>query len=359
MHRPTPNANDRLPVAPTLRMWGLALVLFLAAAALMESGWRHMGFRPSVTDGFDLWAYHREHVETAGPRTVVLLGRSRMQQQFSPEVWRTASPGYGYIQLAIGGKHPIGALLDIAHNTDFRGVVVVSATSPSLLHETWDQQGPYIDFYHMHWGPLRRSSRWLKTQFQARFTLLLPELLLHRVLPDLLRGNVAPQFLWTHPDRCQTVDYRSVDIDAFRRMQYKKIEANMKRYVSLQSYTDWPTRLGGIEEAVRRIHARGGRVVFLRCPTSGAYRELEARHFPRRAYWDVFAAQTSAATLHFEDMPLVRDMQCAEGTHLYAEDTWRFTAILATMLKEMRVLEPKRDARAPKETGRRTDGDME
>ncbi len=138
------------------------------------------------------------------------------------------------------------------------------------------------------------------------------------------------------------VAYRNVDIDEFTRIQYEKIKANMGRYIRLTSYAEWPSRLEEIEAAVRLIQARGGKVVFLRCPTSGAYRALKETHFPRRDYWDVFAARTSAYTLHFEDMPLVRDMECAEGTHLYVEDTWRFTAVLAEMLKEMGVLEPLR-----------------
>ena len=345
MHRELYKADDRVPRAPYARLWALAVVLFLALAAGLEGFWRMQEFTPSVTDDEALWAYHRARVDNAPPQTLVVLGRSRIQQAFVPEVFQKACPGWEYVQLAVGGKHPIGALRDIADATEFAGVVLCSITAASLLPELWEQQAGYLDFYYQKWGPLRRNARLIKTKLQRHLACMLPELLPQRVGPDLLRGAVPPQFLWTAPDRCQTVDYRKVDIDEFTQIQLQKITNNTQNYTSLDGYAAWPAGLARIEDMIERIQDRGGHVVFLRAPTSGDYREVERRHFPRTRFWDVFAQQSSALTLHFEDIPVMRDMVCAEGTHLHLEDTGVFTRLLVRELQQAGVL-PAREQTA-------------
>lgn len=336
--RPTPKAHDRLPWSP-VKIWILGAALFLAFLSGLECFWRFQGFTPSVTDGEDLWSYQRDRVNGAGEHTVVLLGRSRIQEAFVPEVFQETAPGYEYIQLAIGAKHPIATLRDLAQHTEFAGVVLCSITSASLLPELWEQQRPYLEYYHHQWGPLKRSSRALKTFFQSRLAVLLPELLLQRALPDLMRGELEAQFLWTHADRSQTVDYRNVDLGEFAKIQLAKLSSNLRRYVSLEGYKSWPKGLQNVEDLVSRTQGRGGVVVFICCPTSGAYRALEEQCFPRSEYWDLFAESTRAVTLHFEDMPVVCDMVCAEGTHLHVQDARTFTRILTQELQKRGILD--------------------
>ncbi len=326
-------AADRLPAGPGRRVWVAAIALLLCGLGGLELCWRVQGFTPSVTDGEDLWARHRARVERAGPKTLLLLGRSRIQEQFVPEVFLESCPGMDYIQLAVGGKHPIATLFDVADNTAFSGTVLCSVTAPSLLPALWDQQAEYLHHYHTQWNPLGPTACWTKTALQSKLALLAPELLIQRSLPDLLQGRLDKQFLWTRADRSQHVDYHRVDIDAFRQIQLGKIEKNLERYRKLPDYTAWPAGLERIEKAVARIQARGGHIVFLRCPTTGSYRERERLAFPRERFWDHFAAQTAAQTWHFEDIPELAAMECAEGTHLYPDDARRFTACLARLLK--------------------------
>ncbi len=334
-----PHAANRVPRGGPWRTWLGAAALFLIVLAGLEVFWRAQGFVPSVTDDEALWAYHRGRVENAPQKTVLFLGRSRIQQQFVPEAFQEVCPGYDYIQLALGGKHPIATLRDIAENTSFQGVVVCSLTTASLLPELWDQQRPHLDYYHHKWGSLKKNARLLKGFAQCRLAVMAPELLPQRALPDLLRGTLEPQFLLTHFDRTQTVDYHAVDIEEFTRIQQGKIERNLAHYVTLDGYQDWPKGLQQVHDIVRYIQQRGGEVVFLRAPTTGAYRERETEHFPRERFWDAFAEDTPGVALHFEDIPGMRDLVCAEGTHLYHEDAKTFTRVLAETLREHGVLE--------------------
>ena len=55
--------------------------------------------------------------------------------------------------------------------------------------------------------------------------------------------------------------------------------------------------------------------------------------YPRATYWDVFAAQTAAITIHFADEPTLRDFTCPEGSHMDQSDAVRFTRSLVVIMK--------------------------
>lgn len=327
-----PVANDRLPQTPPARFLTSVFLAFVVGFAGLELFWRVQGYTPSVTDDEALWAQERARVDHTSENTVLLLGRSRLHEGFVAEVFEEAHPGRPFIQLATGGKHPLGTLRDIAENTHFRGTVLCSITSASLLPELWDQQQPYLDYFRDRWNPVTGHARRLRTALQWRMTALLPDLLLQRVGPDLARGNLPPQFLWTLPDRTQVVDYRRVDLEAFTTIQLKKITDNTARYVELPGYRTWEEALPQINDWIETIMHRGGRVIFLRMPTTGEYRDVELKAFPREAFWDRFADQTPAETWHFEDIPELARMVCAEGTHLHREDARTFTQVISRAL---------------------------
>ena len=85
---------------------------------------------------------------------------------------------------------------------------------------------------------------------------------------------------------------------------------------------------------VETIRARGGEVVFLRCPSTGAFREAEAGGFPRERFWDVLLQEADAVGVHFEDHPTLQDVRVPEWSHISASDTDRFTAALIGILRQ-------------------------
>jgi hypothetical protein len=320
-------------------MFAVALVLAIAGFTTMELFWRGMGYTPSVTDGEDLWSYHRHRVESAGPETVLLLGRSRIKQGFVMEAWRDVAPDHDVIQLAVNGRHPIATLRDIADNTNYAGLVICTVTASSLLPELHDQQQANVDYYHTRWDPVRQVSRGATTVLQNRLVILLPDLLPQRVAPDLLRGDLEPQYLWTHPDRTEFVDYRNaVDLVEATANQLEKNTRLSNSYADLPGYQNWPAGLDAIEASVQRIQERGGRVLFFRTITTGSYWDVDEATFPRARFWDVFAQDTSGQALHFLDVPEMAAFECAEGSHLYYEDAVEFTKLLAREVRAAGLL---------------------
>ena len=87
-----------------------------------------------------------------------------------------------------------------------------------------------------------------------------------------------------------------------------------------------------IRVAVETVRSRGGRVAFVRPPSTGVLRELERKFSPRPAFWDRMIAVSGAPGIHFEDHPELAAFDCPEWSHLTAADAVRFTEVLAPML---------------------------
>jgi hypothetical protein len=84
--------------------------------------------------------------------------------------------------------------------------------------------------------------------------------------------------------------------------------------------------------AVSQIRARGGRVIYIRFPSTGGLLEIERTLFPRAATWDALLAVTGAPGIHFEDHPQLAGFDCPEWSHLSAADSVEFTRRLMPLL---------------------------
>jgi len=90
---------------------------------------RARGYQPSMKDDEHAWVRERARV-SASPRTVALLGASRIQLGFSPPAFRAALPRWTYVQLAIDGTQPAGSLRDLA--ADPRGLALAAPPAERL-----------------------------------------------------------------------------------------------------------------------------------------------------------------------------------------------------------------------------------
>lgn len=100
----------------------------------------------------------------------------------------------------------------------------------------------------------------------------------------------------------------------------------------------WESNLKRVKAAVDKIQARGGKVIFVRDPSSGELRELEDRITPRAAFWDRLLAETGAPGIYDRDYPALRDFECPEWSHLSAADSVEYTKRFSAVLSELGVL---------------------
>lgn len=310
---------------------GIVVAALLVAAA--ELSVRRAGLQAlTVHDTPERWLQQRERAARLGDESIVLLGASRIQAGIDLPTLR-ASTGADAVQLAISANPVMPVFQDISWDEDVTGLVVVSLTVEDLYEFTRDTQAErYVQLYDerhnaspVAYAPLER---WLRSRVDAwlvsRATGFHPSLLMDGL------GGPARRYVRTLPDRSQKIDYTLVDRDrAYRERLAKYVSADQ---IVRQVHVDFDARVAELNSAVRRIQARGGRVVLVRFPSSkGIWRADEIR-YPKAEYWDRLAALTDAAAIHFMDHPGLREHDLPDGVHLDQSQTPAFTAALAGLL---------------------------
>ena len=313
-----------------MRTWVLAAVAAAGFLAGLEAFWRARGHAPSVVDTPTLWSRERRKIEQALPDAVVLLGSSRMQLDFSSEVFRSAyGARHALVRLEIDGRHPMAALRDVAENTPFAGLVICDVNAGSFQPDAWDGQQEYVEYYHRRLTLNGLVNREAATFVQSRLAMVNPHLSSIAVTRFLVRRRRLPEpmYLITRADRSREADYGKLDIQAHRAERISRVRAGYGRGPALAP-EEWLCQALAVEPFVERIQARGGRVAFVRLPVSGEHLELDEARWPRALYWDRFAAATRATTLDFRDLPGGAGFDCPDTSHLNYGDARRFTDLL-------------------------------
>jgi hypothetical protein len=322
-------------------MWLAAILLAGAALVSLELAFRSIGHSPSIVDDMALWSLQRNQIyPRRGETPVVLLGSSRMQLGFVPREVEALYPRYRAVQLAVDGRAPVAALQDLADDEDFRGIVICAITAEELRKNAWDDQAPYVAYYHNQFSIDTVLNTRIKCCLQTRFVLLYPKLRPDAVLLHLVNKRTLPPpaYVRTFSDRSRVADYSIVNTAQHRRM---RIEDARKAYAKAPPVSpgQWLADALTVEPYVQRIQGRGGKVVFVRFPTTDELWHFDESIYPRGLFWDAFARQTSATAIHFRDFPALACLPCPDMSHLDGQDAVVFTRALLSILEERHILD--------------------
>jgi hypothetical protein len=327
------NSDD--PRGPWLLVWGLACVAVVALFASLEIFWRRHGYTPTLVSTEELWSYQRERAEGAGPETIALVGGSRMQFGFINEAFLEERPGARIVQLAISGKPPVPTLRDLADDESFGGTVIYSIVEATMF-PGWRDQQSFVDYYHLNWGPGIKYSLLISAALQQRLVFVQPRLGGPKLLESFFPGrgkrpHLPPvNYIHTRFDRRQFADYSLLTEKNIRGL----IDLRIERYTKLlpehppAPVEEWRAFVRELVEMTSRIEARGGRVVFVKFPARGRFKELYDAYFPRTPYWDILVENVGEA-LHCEDMPGADELQLPDDSHLDVPSGIRFTKWIA------------------------------
>ena len=333
------SSNDRAPSAPYLKVWGLALLLFLLVLAGLEVFWRSSGQYASVTDDMFLWSYQRSRVYSqAGVNRLVILGSSRSMLGIVPEVLKSEFPSYEVVHLAVDGHNPYASFKDLAEDERFDGVLLVDMTEKSFFPDNQDAQQAWVDYYHHEWSSWGRVDKLLNMHIrvflQSRLVMLNSAL-----NPRMLIANnfhLQPAYYYFRPDRYRPAFYND-------RLTPQELDLARARRLEIVSRTERSTPEMKLEFAqilkdqvrplVAELQSRGGEVVFLRMPTCGQHWELDQANYPLPDYWEKIQPITGASTIHFSETDGLADFECADYSHLDATDAPEFTVRLGHVLK--------------------------
>jgi len=325
----------------------IAILLSFISLSAWEIYWRSQGYHPTINDEKALWAKERAKLEDATQNDVVFLGSSRVYFDFQKKVWEKET-GIKPIQLAVPGTSPLPALTDVVENTNFTGTVIIGVT-PGLFFSTtypkappWDRMQSNIDFYH-NLTYAQKSNFFLSIPLQKNLVMMsadeeewsddidLKALLRRQNTGERNGKTLAPPFYNfgdINYDRNMAMSERAATDTAFA----NSIIRVWNYFAGVSPPPDKEATTTYFLKDATKFLARGGKLILVRCPSSGGTRIGENKFLNRETHWDSLVNLVNAKTYHFEDYDQLKTLTCPEESHLSKKDAEFFTKELAQIM---------------------------
>lgn len=322
----------------------IALALCVLSISAWEFYWRSQGFYPTLDDNEALWATQRARVEKSNEQDVLLIGSSRVLFDIQLDEWEKET-GKRPIQLACVGSSPLPVFHDIVEKTDFKGTILVGVT-PGLFFSTtspkarpWEWPQSRIDYYYER-TYAQRLNHLLSLPLQENFAFLSEDegidgLNLRELVGKIKVGNrVYDPMLPFH-------EFGEVARD--RNLKMKEIAVTDTAYANSVKKVwmffgkgapppDKTSTMAFFLKDLEKFKARGGKVILVRCPSSGGVRMGENIGLPREKFYNDLVQQAQVKSYHFEDYEQFKNLECPEWSHLSATDAQFFTTELVKIM---------------------------
>lgn len=324
----------------------LAVFIIVIVVVCWEIHVRNKGFDRSFDDEGALWSDKRSMVYEPAEKATVFIGSSRIKFDLDIPTWESITGDHA-IQLACVGSTPLPVLQHLADDNRFKGKLVIDvtevlffSTSPNNAETPVKNIKYYKDETPAQWAGFN-IDHLLESQFAF-------------LDKDRLSLNAALAGLHL-PNRPGVFEFPAFP-PGFGRVKYNRQEYMTDRFVHdtaqqnqvraiwdfVRSISKEPPASGAkldslfdiVKKSVDKIRARGGKVIFVRTPSSGPFLMGEKKGYPREHYWNRLLAYTNCTGIHFEDYPVMAHFACPEFSHLSQEDAIVFTKEFIRILKE-------------------------
>ena len=332
-----------------------SLLIAIGFGILFLSIWeiyvRSLGYVSELDDNKALWANERAEVDHLKKDDVVLLGSSRVHFDIQLNEWESLM-GIRPIMLASDGTTPTPIFKEIVENTSFSGTVLIGVAPGLFFSEPekgfmWDRPSRRLQHYYDR-TYAQRANHYLSIPLERTFSFLnaseeewADDIDLKTLVNKISLGNRLPK------GRPPFNNFGFVDIDRNVTMFEKlKTDTAFANGIARVWGYGWERRPNPVLEPVidyykpliEKFKARGGTVLFVRCPSSDGNRERERDKYPRALYWDEFLNQTGVPGYHFEDYESLKHFTCPEESHLFSTDARIFTeALVKIMIKDNQI----------------------
>jgi hypothetical protein len=271
----------------------------------------------------------------------VFIGSSRILFDVDIDVWQEDLGGSKPIMLALEGTSPRPFLSDLARDEDFTGFLVVGVT-PGIYFD--EPGGPRMGALKRYTSqtPAQWVGHWLSVRLERGLAFLDGDTRIFTQLERLgwptSRGMRPPLQM---PRKMMVLD-ENRNTRMWSRLDTDEAYAQLARdiwYGFMQIPSPPPTdevadeAIESTREDVEKIRARGGEVIFVRCPSDGEYAPREAERQPRARFWDRLIAEVPATGIHFADHESLQGFVLPEWSHITSRQEDEFTRALAALVK--------------------------
>lgn len=326
----------------------IAVTLGIISLAAWELYWRSQGHLPNIDDNKNLWANQREKLENYDSETIVFIGSSRILYDMQLDIWINET-NTKPVMLATQGASPIPVFTDIVENTNFNGTLVVGVTPPLLFATTYPQaefmkrSQALVDYYktrtyaqklnHKLSIPLQRNLAFIRDGDEEWDSDVDLKTLIRQIHLKERAGPFYPPFN----------NFEKITLERHMQMPERMVTdtayANTVKKVWTAILTgDFPppdreATTNAFVELAKAFEARGGNLILVRCPSSGLFRDIEGKGFPRKTFWNPLVEKVGSKAYHFEDFEQFKNLELPEWSHLSAKDARFFTTELIKIMK--------------------------
>ena len=336
--QPVPTRD--IPLQPWARM-GMAVFV---AVALLLSLWEYeartwIGLRAGdIDDSPQSWAEQRRLADTA---PVTIVGDSRILFDTDLDRFQQLT-GIRPIQTAIVGTNARALLESYANDPNFHGLLIVGLADLSYFRPSGvGLGGSYLKSFEKNDKPSQLTGLWIDRWLQRRLAFMDSDYRLSRWAPrfdhSMRKDAYGPyEDVWkiseTFDDR-QYVMWDRIERDAYLR-NHARYAWNVFKGPPLPPFIARNV-IARSAEAVRRIRARGGDVIFVRPPSAPPLRAVEESRLPKKMGWDALLAGSHAKGIHADDLPMAQNLEIPEWSHLSRKCATVFTDAYVRRLSEL------------------------
>ena len=325
----------------------LTLVLVISFTLCFELYWRGRGFSTTYNDDKILWTTARKEIYRSSNEATVFIGSSRIKFDVDILTWEKLT-GEEAIQLAFVATSPRPVLRHLANDENFKGKLIIDMMEPIFFSpRTFITEKSAIESidYFQNETPAQKTSSVLNFMLESNLVVLEEgKFGLNNLLNDLQIPSRPGVFMF--PSFPQEFAVSNFDRQTYMTPMFLADPVLIKRqtenWAKLGALDKSPGIKGEaleavfkeVKDAVDKIRARGGSVVFIRPPSNGGYLETENLVYPRQEYWDVMLAYIDAPGIHYRDYPETANFVCPEWSHLDPKDGVTYTTQLVKILQE-------------------------
>jgi hypothetical protein len=324
----------------------LAITISILVIVSWEIHLRRMGVPIAYDDNSAMWANKRAMVYQPSDEATVFIGDSRIKYDIDIPTWE-ASTGQHAVQLANVGSRPQPVLEDLANDKNFKGNLIIDVTEGLFFSDfgfyDWSTRNKIA--YYRDQTPTQRFSFQVNHVLESQFVFLDQGYFSINAMLDNMRPPPRPGvfpglfFPWEFEPSSfarQSFMTPSFVVDTSLQNQVKGVwmafgKAPHPPPISGKPLDDF---LNNIKSLVDKIRSRGGQVVFIRPPSSGAVLQGEMQGFPRAQYWDRLLTVTGCKGVFFTDYPATAHFECPEWSHLSPDQAVIYTRSLIKALED-------------------------
>lgn len=331
----------------------IAVALGIMAIGAWELYWRSQGLEPNIDDNKNLWANQRSKLENFDDKTVVIIGSSRILYDIQVDIWKEQTQT-NPVMLATQGASPLPVFKDIVENTDFNGMLIIGVTPPLLFATTYPgaefmkRSQSLVDYYynrtyaqrinHKLSVPLQKNLAFIRDGDESWDSDVDLKTLLKQIHLNERSGPFYPPFY----------NFEEITLERHMKMPERMVTDTAYANTVKKVWTailsgDFPppereATIQAFAELAEQFKQKGGKLILVRCPSDGLFKEVESKGFPREQFWDQLVLKTDAKAYNYLDYEQFQNLLLPEWSHLATKDAQFFTKELIKIMKKDKVL---------------------